>query len=158
MVWFRWENYPDTCSLSVIGAFERVDGSYLTQKVTPGMRVIVTGVFDVFNQNARSNKVLCPTLNQTSQLGGEVALKSPYLHVLGLQVDPDANGSNARAFTSQQEEEFLAISKRPNYYEEFISSLAPQIYGSDGISGMITIRYQESYCVFIVWWLKNLFA
>ncbi|KAJ3301477.1 minichromosome maintenance protein 5 [Kappamyces sp. JEL0829] len=101
---------------------------YLTGKVTPGMRVTVTGVFDIFNQASSKAK---------KGSGGAVGIKSPYIQLVGLQVDPDANGSTVRSFTAQEEEEFLAISRRPNFYNEFIGSLAPSIYGSDDIKKAI---------------------
>jgi DNA replicative helicase MCM subunit Mcm2 (Cdc46/Mcm family) len=37
-----------------------------------------------------------------------------------------------RSFSALEEEEFLSIARRPNFYKQFIDSLAPQIYGSDG--------------------------
>jgi hypothetical protein len=75
---------------------------------------------------------------------GSVAIRSPYIQVYGIQLDPDANGAAVRSFTPQEEEEFLAISRRPNFYKEFIDSFAPQIYGSDGLT-LTYIRYQESH-------------
>ncbi|KAJ3367508.1 minichromosome maintenance protein 5 [Kappamyces sp. JEL0680] len=92
------------------------------------MRVTVTGVFDIFNQASSKAK---------KGSGGAVGIKSPYIQLVGLQVDPDANGSTVRSFTAQEEEEFLAISRRPNFYNEFIGSLAPSIYGSDDIKKAI---------------------
>lgn len=59
-------------------------------------------------------------------------IKTPYIQIYGLQLDADANGSAVRTFSAQEEEEFLAIARRPNLYNEFIGSIAPQIYGSDG--------------------------
>lgn len=59
------------------------------------------------------------------------------MQVIGLQIDPDANGNNHRSFTSQEEEEFLAMSRRPDLYKEFSASIAPQIYGSDDIKKAI---------------------
>jgi DNA replicative helicase MCM subunit Mcm2 (Cdc46/Mcm family) len=32
-----------------------------------------------------------------------------------------------------EEEEFIAMSQRPNFYKEFVQSLAPQICGSEGL-------------------------
>ncbi|KAJ3269265.1 minichromosome maintenance protein 5 [Terramyces sp. JEL0728] len=101
---------------------------YLTGKVTPGMRVTVTGIFDIFtNSSARTKK----------GASGAVAIRSPYIQVLGLQVDQDANSSAARTFTPQEEAEFISLSKRHNFYNEFIGSIAPQIYGSDDIKKAI---------------------
>ena len=93
---------------------------FLTNKVTPGMRVTLTGIFDTFSQSS-------------GKKGDAIALQTPYIHVFGIQLDPNAIGA-VRTFTPQEEEEFLAISRRPNVYEEFISSLAPQIFGSQGLA------------------------
>jgi hypothetical protein len=84
--------------------------------------------------------------------------------VYGIQLDPDANGAAVRSFSAQEEEEFLAIARRPNFYNEFIGSLAPQIYGSDGkitsyhlffilmkLHSCLSIRYQEGNCLPLVW-------
>ncbi|KAI8927661.1 MCM2/3/5 family-domain-containing protein [Entophlyctis helioformis] len=99
---------------------------HLTGKVTPGMRVTATGIFTIFDAQASRGK------------GGNkgvsaIALRSPYLQVIGLQVDPDGSNNNDRSFTPQEEEEFLAMSRRPNLYAEFTASIAPQIYGSEDI-------------------------
>lgn len=79
-----------------------------------------------------------------------MAIKSPYIQVYGIQLDPDANGAAIRSFSSQEEEEFLAIARRPNFYNEFIGSLAPQIYGSDGkIATFFPIAAFDSYSTFL---------
>ncbi|KAI8911962.1 hypothetical protein PhCBS80983_g03226 [Powellomyces hirtus] len=90
---------------------------FLTNKVVPGTRVTVTGIFSIFNQN-HSNKT-----------GGAVAVRSPYLRVVGMQVDVDGNGRGIRTFTEEEEDEFLHMSRKENLYEEFASSIAPSIYG-----------------------------
>lgn len=102
--------------------------SYLTGKVTPGMRVTITGIFDIFNHAQQKQK----------SAGNAIALRSPYIQVCGLQLDPDANGSQIRSFTAQEEEEFLQMSRRPKIYSEFTSSIAPQIFGADG-----TLNYNK---------------
>ena len=92
------------------------------------MRITATGVYDIFNHNQ----------GQKKKLGSDaVGVKTVYIQALGLQIDPDANGASIRTFTAQEEEEFLAISRRPNFYKEFIASIAPSIYGSDDIKKAI---------------------
>ncbi|KAJ3022004.1 minichromosome maintenance protein 5 [Thoreauomyces humboldtii] len=90
---------------------------FLTNKVVPGTRVTVTGIFSIFNQN------------QNNKNGGAVAVRSPYLRVVGMQVDVDGNGRGVRAFTEEEEEEFLNMSRKEDLYEEFSGSIAPSIYG-----------------------------
>ncbi|KAJ3387894.1 minichromosome maintenance protein 5 [Entophlyctis sp. JEL0112] len=93
---------------------------YLTNKVIPGVRIAVTGIFSIFQQKAA---------------GSDVAIRSPYLRVIGMQ--SDADGGKSRVFTAAEEQEFLAISRRPNLYEEFASSIAPQIFGNEDIKKAI---------------------
>ncbi|KAH6572507.1 hypothetical protein BASA62_003334 [Batrachochytrium salamandrivorans] len=95
---------------------------YLTGMVSPGMRVTATGIFTTFDQQ----------VSQKQKGGSAAALRTPYLQVIGFELDADGGGNNVRSFTSQEEEEFLAMSRRPNLYQEFTSSIAPQIYGSEG--------------------------
>ncbi|KAI8823127.1 MCM2/3/5 family-domain-containing protein [Fimicolochytrium jonesii] len=99
---------------------------HLTNKVVPGTRVTVTGIFSIFNQN-RNNKNT-----------GAVAVRSPYLRVVGMQVDMDGNGRGVRTFTEEEEEEFLQMSRKEGLYQEFSSSIAPSIYGHADIKKAIT--------------------
>ncbi|KAH9268920.1 hypothetical protein BASA83_009053 [Batrachochytrium salamandrivorans] len=100
---------------------------YLTGMVSPGMRVTATGIFTTFDQQ----------VSQKQKGGSAAALRTPYLQVIGFELDADGGGNNVRSFTSQEEEEFLAMSRRPNLYQEFTSSIAPQIYGSEDIKRAI---------------------
>jgi DNA replicative helicase MCM subunit Mcm2 (Cdc46/Mcm family) len=83
------------------------------------------------------------------------------LRVVGMQTDSD--GERNRSFTPEEEEEFLTMSRRPNLYEEFASSIAPSIYGSPGISDFIVrqsqlilfFRYQEGHLMSALWWLQE---
>jgi DNA replication licensing factor MCM5 len=97
---------------------------YLTGKVTPGMRVTVTGIYDLFNL----------AKNQKEKSAAQtIGLSQSYIHVCGLQIDANANANKVRTFTPQEEEEFLSMSKRPNLYQEFCNSIAPQIFGSEDL-------------------------
>ncbi|KAI8608925.1 MCM2/3/5 family-domain-containing protein [Chytriomyces sp. MP71] len=94
---------------------------YLTNKVIPGVRIAVTGIYSIFQAKAAN---------------ADVAIRSSYLRVVGMQNDVDA-GRN-RVFTAAEEQEYLAISRRPDLYREFSESIAPQIFGSDDIKKAIT--------------------
>ncbi|RKO89743.1 MCM2/3/5 family-domain-containing protein [Blyttiomyces helicus] len=98
---------------------------YLTGKVAPGTRVTVTGIFSIFS--ASRNGVRTYVKGAAS---AAIAVRSPYLRVVGMQVDVDGNGRGIRAFTEDEEEEFLEMSRRENLYDEFAASIAPSIYGS----------------------------
>ncbi|TPX44036.1 hypothetical protein SeMB42_g04458 [Synchytrium endobioticum] len=95
---------------------------WLTEKVIPGTRVTVTGILSIFD---------------VSKSKGPVAIQQSYIHVVGMQTDVDANGRSSRTFTPTEEETYLAMSRRPNIYEEFASSIAPAIYGNSDIKKAI---------------------
>ncbi|GAA5825438.1 hypothetical protein JCM11251_006983 [Rhodosporidiobolus azoricus] len=98
---------------------------YLTGKVVPGSRVIATGIYSTF-QSGKSRR------------DTPVALRTPYLRVLGLEVDQDgAGGFGARNFTAEEEEEFEKMAKQPDIYEKFARSIAPSIFGNTDIKKAI---------------------
>ncbi|KAJ3070416.1 minichromosome maintenance protein 5 [Podochytrium sp. JEL0797] len=93
---------------------------YLTNQVIPGVRIAVTGIYSIFQHKAANS---------------DVAIRSSYLRVVGMQ--SDADGGRNRIFTPEEEQEYLAISRRPNLYEEFSNSIAPQIFGCADIKKAI---------------------
>ena len=51
-----------------------------------------------------------------------------------LEIDVDgANGGSRRTFTPEEEEEFSAMSRSPDFYERFAGSIAPSIFGNVGM-------------------------
>ncbi|KAJ3035949.1 minichromosome maintenance protein 5, partial [Rhizophlyctis rosea] len=90
---------------------------YLANKVVPGTRVTVTGIFSVFSQA------------KGGAAAKAVAVRSSYIRIVGMQADLD-NAQTARTFTEEEEEEFQEMAKRENFYEEFAASIAPSIYGA----------------------------
>lgn len=63
---------------------------------------------------------------------GAVAVRTPYIRVVGLQVDQHNNGRGNPVFTDAEEEEYIRMSRQPNLYETFASSIAPSIFGNAG--------------------------
>ncbi|GAA5888758.1 hypothetical protein JCM5296_000094 [Sporobolomyces johnsonii] len=98
---------------------------YLTGKVVPGTRVIATGIYSTFQAGKGRRDT-------------PVALRTPYLRVLGLEVDREgAGGGGVRNFTAEEEEEFEKMAKQPGIYEKFARSIAPSIFGNDDIKKSI---------------------
>ncbi|GAA5999161.1 MCM DNA helicase complex subunit MCM5 [Rhodotorula paludigena] len=98
---------------------------YLTGKVVPGSRVIATGIYSTFQAGK-------------SRRDTPVALRTPYLRVLGLEVDREgASGSGVRSFTAEEEEEFEKMGKQSDIYEKFARSIAPSIFGNTDIKKAI---------------------
>ncbi|KAI5953690.1 MCM5 [Candida jiufengensis] len=102
---------------------------YLTNLVVPGTRVTIVGIYSIFQskQAARNNNT------------SNVAIRNPYLKVLGYQTDLDA-GANGQGiiFSEEEEEEFLKLSRMSNLYDVFANSIAPSIYGNNDIKKAIT--------------------
>ncbi|RGB26009.1 MCM2/3/5 family-domain-containing protein [Rhizophagus diaphanus] len=96
---------------------------YLTDRAVPGRRVNIVGIYDVFNNN-NSNK--------------GIGTRIPYIRALGLEFDMVQDGQGTATFTHTEEEEIIAMSRRPNFYKTFMSSIAPSIYGNHDIKDAIT--------------------
>lgn len=92
---------------------------------------------------------LCAPLTKTqSQRGGAtVALRQPYLQVIGLEIDTDGTGRGTRNFTGEEETEFAEMAAGDRFYERFSASIAPSIFGSEGtrffsLSSGIPLRFE----------------
>lgn len=97
---------------------------YLVNRITPGTRLIVNGIYSIFNG---------------TQKKGNVAIRSPYIRVLGIQQDSSTAylGQRASAFNESQERDMLAFSRQPDLYNRFCSSIAPSIFGHEDVKKAI---------------------
>ncbi|KAL9715809.1 minichromosome maintenance protein 5 [Leucoagaricus gongylophorus] len=102
---------------------------YLTGRMVPGSRVIVTGIYSTFQSVKNKN-------------AGPVALRQPYLRVVHLELASagGAAGTNPFGvqFTPEEEEDFAEMARSDGFYELFAKSVAPSIYGSLDIKKAIT--------------------
>lgn len=98
---------------------------YLTNRVTPGTRCTILGIYSIF-QNKKGNKT-----------DGAVAVRNPYVRVVGLSIDAAGNTKNRPTFTAEEEEEFLELSRRQDFYQVFSRSIGPSIYGHNDIKKSI---------------------
>ncbi|KAK5747202.1 minichromosome maintenance protein 5 [Elasticomyces elasticus] len=102
---------------------------YLANRVVPGSRCVVMGVFSIYNA-------------QKSKGGGgnAVAIRNPYLRAVGIQTDGshDTSSGGGMHFTEEEEQEFLSLSRRPDLYSLMASCIAPSIYGNADIKKAIT--------------------
>ncbi|CAK3839429.1 DNA replication licensing factor mcm5 [Lecanosticta acicola] len=99
---------------------------YLANRVVPGSRCVVMGVFSIYNSQ-KNNK-------------GAVAIRNPYLRAIGIQTDVSHNqaGGMGIQFSEEEEQEFLEMSRRPDIYSLFADCVAPSIYGNNDIKKAIT--------------------
>lgn len=106
---------------------------FLVNKVTPGTRVIINGVYSIFQSSQKSGN------------SGSVAIRSPYIRVLGIQLEQDGgvgDGSSKRSrqtvvFSEAEEREMIAMSRIPDIYGKFINSIAPSIFGNEDVKKAI---------------------
>lgn len=96
----------------------------LTNKVIPGTRCTIMGVYSIFS-------------NTKVKGANTIAVRNPYVRVVGIQQDSDLDAQRGTVFSEEEEEEFIALSKMPNLYESFSNSIAPSIYGNSDIKKAI---------------------
>nr|QIC49965.1 DNA replication licensing factor MCM5 [Actinia equina] len=103
---------------------------YFTEKVVPGNRVTVIGIYSI-------KKVMQKSSKSNDSVG--VGIRKPYLRVVGITVDTDGSGRNTggASVTSEEEEEFRRLAKRLDVFDVIAKSIAPSIYGSEDIKKCI---------------------
>lgn len=103
---------------------------YLTNQVVPGTRVTVVGIYSIYQSKKQPGS--------STGVGNTVAIRNPYLKVLGIKTDIEQglNGEGI-SFTDEEEEQFRQVSRIPNLYEKLAHSIAPSIYGNDDIKKAI---------------------
>ncbi|KAH6686362.1 MCM2/3/5 family protein [Plectosphaerella plurivora] len=100
---------------------------YLTNRVVPGSRCTIMGVFSIYQNKASKN----------SATSGAVAIRTPYLRAVGIQTDTDQTARGLSIFSDEEEQQFLEMSRRPDLYEVMTSCIAPSIYGNTDIKKAI---------------------
>ncbi|GKT49207.1 DNA replication licensing factor mcm5 [Colletotrichum spaethianum] len=100
---------------------------YLTNRVVPGSRCTVMGIFSIYQNKASKN----------SNTGGAVAIRTPYLRAVGIQTDIDQTARGQALFSDEEEQEFLEMSRRPDLYSVMADCIAPSIYGNRDIKKAI---------------------
>ncbi|KAL1867478.1 minichromosome maintenance protein 5 [Diaporthe australafricana] len=100
---------------------------YLTNRVVPGSRCTVMGIFSIYQNKGSKN----------SSTGGAVAIRTPYLRATGIQTDIDQTAKGSSIFSEEEEQEFLELSRRPDLYQVMARCIAPSIYGNDDIKKAI---------------------
>ncbi|GKZ26231.1 minichromosome maintenance protein 5 [Aspergillus brasiliensis] len=91
---------------------------YLANRVVPGSRCTVMGIFSIYQSNKGGKK------------DGAVAIRNPYLRAVGISSDLDHTAKGSAIFSEEEEQEFLELSRRPDLYEALAKSVAPSIYGN----------------------------
>ena len=87
----------------------------MTNQVVPGTRVTIVGIYSIYQAKQKSSSNV-----------NTVAIRNPYLKILGIQTDVDNSISGqGLTFTEEEEEEFLKnIQVLPQLYDVFSKSIA----------------------------------
>ncbi|KAE9609774.1 putative DNA helicase [Lupinus albus] len=94
----------------------------LVQKVVPGSRLTVIGIYSIYQAS-----------NSSTSHRGAVAVRQPYIRVVGMEESNDAKSQGEAAFTTEEIEEFKKFAAEPDAYKNICSKIAPSIFGHDDI-------------------------
>lgn len=115
---------------------------YLTDRVSPGVRIDVIGIYSVSSAAApgvgRGSKKMAQSGNSFS-----ISARAPYLRVLGLQAREGAGYSGSRtavSFGFEEEEAMLRIARTPGLVDIIGKSIAPEIFGHEDIKKAIAAQ------------------
>nr|XP_043621263.1 DNA replication licensing factor MCM5 [Erigeron canadensis] len=94
---------------------------HLVQTIVPGTRLTIMGIYSIF-QAAKSS---------TSHKGA-VAVRQPYIRVVGIEETNEATRGPA-SFSTEEIEEFKKFASEGNVYENICSKVAPSIFGHENV-------------------------
>ncbi|OAY46944.1 DNA replication licensing factor MCM5 [Manihot esculenta] len=95
---------------------------HLVQRIVPGTRLTIIGIYSIF-QGA----------NSSTSHRGAVAVRQPYIRVVGIEEVNEGNSQGHTAFTQEEIEEFKRFASRPDAYEAVCSKIAPSIFGEENV-------------------------
>mmetsp|Transcript_25578 Transcript_25578/g.35306 ORF Transcript_25578/g.35306 Transcript_25578/m.35306 type:complete len:748 (+) Transcript_25578:109-2352(+) len=99
----------------------------LVQRTVPGTRVNLVGIYSIFQQREAGKKAG----------KAAVAIRQPYIRVVGLEESQDGNVRGNINFTPAEHEEFKAFASQPNVLQEIRNKIAPAIFGADDIKAAV---------------------
>lgn len=114
---------------------------YLTDLVSPGVRIDVIGIYSV--SGAAAPGVGRESKKMSSGSSFSISARAPYLRVLGLKAQEGAGYSGSRttvSFGFEEEEAMLRISRTPGLVEIISKSIAPEIFGHEDIKKAIAAQ------------------
>lgn len=100
----------------------------LVEKAPPGTRVKIIGIYSTFSGKSGKKEK------------NSVALRYPYVRVLGIDVNNDGSGRSLIRFNQSEENKFIKMSKNSNIYESIASSIDPAIFGHENIKKAIACQ------------------
>ncbi|MCO5555411.1 hypothetical protein L7F22_008957 [Adiantum nelumboides] len=92
----------------------------LVQTVVPGSRVTVMGIYSIFQSGS-----------STLQQKGAVAVRQPYIRVVGIEQATESSAMGISSFNADEELEFKEFARRPDAYQALCALIAPSIFGHE---------------------------
>ncbi|XP_058180737.1 DNA replication licensing factor MCM5 isoform X2 [Rhododendron vialii] len=94
----------------------------LVQTIVPGTRLTIMGIYSIFQAS-----------NSSTSHKGAVAIRQPYIRVVGIEEANDADSRCPANFTADEIEEFKKFASDSNAYQNICSKIAPSIFGHDDV-------------------------
>ncbi|GAB4828176.1 minichromosome maintenance protein 5 [Ancistrocladus abbreviatus] len=95
---------------------------HLVQTIVPGTRLTLMGIYSIFQ-----------SANSSTTHKGAVAVRQPYVRVVGIEEAIEANSRGQAVFTSDEIEEFKKFAAQHDTYQSICSKIAPSIFGHDDV-------------------------
>ncbi|CAN6699887.1 unnamed protein product [Malus baccata var. baccata] len=90
---------------------------HLVQTIVPGTRLTIMGIYSIYQAS-----------NSATSHKGAVAVRQPYIRVVGIEEATDANTRGPAAFTQDEIEEFKKFASE-DAYKNICLKIAPSIFG-----------------------------
>ncbi|KAJ6355214.1 hypothetical protein OIU77_005743 [Salix suchowensis] len=94
----------------------------LVQRIVPGTRLTIIGIYSIFQ-----------AANSSASQRGAVAIRQPYIRVVGIEEINESSSRGHAAFTIEEVEEFKKFASRTDAYEVICSKIAPSIFGEENV-------------------------
>ncbi|XWS72593.1 hypothetical protein CRYUN_Cryun02cG0053200 [Craigia yunnanensis] len=91
---------------------------HLVQTIVPGTRLTIMGIYSIFQ-----------AANSSTNHKGAVAVRQPYIRVVGMEETNEASSRGPASFTQEEVEEFKKFASNQDSYEVICSKIAPSIFG-----------------------------
>ncbi|KAK3033202.1 hypothetical protein RJ639_036994 [Escallonia herrerae] len=95
---------------------------HLVQTIVPGTRLTIMGIYSIFQ-----------AANSSASHKGAVAVRQPYIRVVGIEETHEASTRGPANFTPEEVEEFKKFASDGNAYKNICSKIAPSIFGHENV-------------------------
>ncbi|KAL7190947.1 hypothetical protein ACSBR2_023090 [Camellia fascicularis] len=95
---------------------------HLVQTIVPGTRLTIMGIYSIFQ-----------AANSSTSHKGAVAIRQPYIRVVGIEEANEADSRCPANFTAEEIEEIKKFASEGNAYQNICSKIAPSILGHDDV-------------------------